>query len=149
MSSQTSDAWVVGMAGDKLFSANLTSLQLQIKTLLEECGGEHVTQLLDTLCRLNASEQQSVLKIFTNTVERLISGGLRLETRSDRERKEFEDQLFGDIADSIQLAIAQPPAGRLQVLDGGKCPPRRIGDGVLDLDKLRNARRLGHKYLQN
>jgi len=129
------------MSVDGLFSANLKSLNLQLKTLLEDCGGDDVQRLLDTLCRLNASEQEIVLKIFNNVLEKLASGKIRLETCADRDRKEFEEELFGDIAKSIQLAIALPLKSKLEVIDGGKSPPRKTAHTVLDLEKLRNERR--------
>ena len=149
MRAHTRDAWMGVMSADGLFSANLKSLNLQLKTLLEDCGGDNVQRLLDMLCRLNASEQEIVLKIFSNTLERLASGKIRLETCADRDRKEFEEELFGDIAKSIQLAIALPLESKLEVIDGGKSGARKMAHAVLDLEKLRNERKLRSKYLHN
>jgi hypothetical protein len=139
----------MGYSKDKPFSANLLSPQLQLRTLLEEPGGDGAVRLLDALCKVTPSEQKIILGIFTATIDRIVSGELRLENADDRQRKELEENLYGEIMNSIERAAAAPPKKRMEVLDGGKCPPRHFGGGVLDLDKLRKARKSGFKLLSN
>ena len=72
------------MSDDKeTFSANLMSLQLQLKTLLEEAGGDDVVSLLDALCRISGSEQKVALKAFVQIIDRINSGDLRLSSSKD------------------------------------------------------------------
>jgi DNA-binding PucR family transcriptional regulator len=148
MNRETRNTWMaeMGEAGDKLFSVNLMALQLQLKTLLEDSGGDHVVKLLDALCRMTHSEQQIVLELFTGIINRIASGELRLESDQDQRLKEFEEKLYGEIMGSLQAASTLPLRKRLEVVDGGKAPPFQHGSGILDLNRLRKARGLGQKY---
>jgi|GEM_PF-7106372 len=92
------------------FSSNFLSLQLQLKTILEEAGGDDLMPFLDTLSAMNQSEQRLALKLFKRTLDRFIGGSLRLETLGDLALKEFEDSLYSGLIDGITIA-QQPKRG--------------------------------------
>ena len=105
------------------FSANFFSLQLQLKTLLEDAGGDDALALLDTLTNLNKSEQKVALKLFSKVIQRVTSGPIRLETEGDLALKEFEDNLYEDLVAAIEEQtreerIATTP--KIEVLSGGR-----------------------------
>ena len=59
------DGFDMANSGDnKRFSANFLSLQLQLKTLLEEAGGDDLIPFLDALTGLTRSEQKIALKLL-------------------------------------------------------------------------------------
>ena len=126
---------------DGLFSANLFSLQLQIKTLLEGAGGDQALELLDTLCTLNKSEQRVALQVFQRCLARVAESEQNLCSTEDRALKEFEEQLYQDIAQAMhEGSIRERPvaARRFEVLDGGKGE----NEAPIDLEKARKTRRL-------
>lgn len=133
---------------DGSFSANLMSLQLQLKTLLDGTGGDAAIQMLDTLGSLNPSEQKIALGIFSRVLENIRSGAQRLETADDRVLKEFEEGLYRDILSSMREAANDSEPRRIEVIDGGKT--RRPADkSPIDLDQVRKNRRAKHKHLLN
>lgn len=86
------------------FSSNFLSLQLQLKTILEEAGGDDLMPFLDTLSSINKSEQRVALKLFKRTLDKFVGGSMRLETQGDLALKEFEDSLFSDLLEDISTA---------------------------------------------
>jgi len=129
------------------FSRSLFSLQLQIKTLLEEAGGDPAISLLDSLCKLNKSEQKIALGIFNRCIERISSGDTRLCTQQDKELKDFEDGLYRDILESIgNAALPIEKTHKFEVLDGGKLKAK--SETLIDLDEAR-AKRTGTKPFVN
>jgi hypothetical protein len=83
------------------FSSNFLSLQLQLKTILEEAGGDDLMPFLDTLSSMNKSEQMVALRLFKRTLDRFVGGSMRLETLGDLALKEFEDSLFSGLLDDV------------------------------------------------
>lgn len=83
------------------FSSNFLSLQLQLKTILEEAGGDDLMPFLDTLSSMNRSEQMVALRLFKRTLDRFVGGSMRLETLGDLALKEFEDSLFSGLLDDV------------------------------------------------
>jgi hypothetical protein len=132
------------------FAHALTSLQLQLKTLLEGAGGDDAVQFLDNLSTLNPSEQKLVLKIFSAALDEIKAGGDRLVTAEDQVLKDFEDGLYNDILSSMREAAngGSPTRRRIRVLEGGKGaePERKI---LIDLAEARKNRRLRPKDLLN
>ena len=100
-------------------SSSLLSLQLQLKTILEEAGGEHALTFLDLLADLNRSEQALVLRSFSRTLRRVMLGEVRLSTMEDARRKEFEDGLYNQIVEAFENENKTETTGGLRVLDGG------------------------------
>lgn len=117
-----------------IFSSNFYSLQLQLKTLMEDAGGDHAVQLLDTLSTLNGYEQKVALNIFSRVVNQIAEGDKRIVSEDDRERKEFEETLYQDIMNSMGEA-ARAPNLRLEVVNGSKADKR-----PLDLNLARKKR---------
>lgn len=109
---------------DSRFSKSLLSLQLQLKTLLEEVGGERAVELLDSLAKLNKSEQEVVLSIMVRTLSDILGGQVRLSTPSDEELEAFEQQLYSDLVQAMRDASEPEGSPKLSVLDGGKCTSR-------------------------
>ena len=129
------------------FSRNFFSLQLQLKTLMEEAGGDQVVGFLDTLCDLTASEQKVMLKIMTRVLERIAKGDQRLALDADRESAEFEENLVRDILAALRDAAKEPTRlGKLEVLPGGKA---RLPNTPLDFEKARRAKVAGLKPVVN
>jgi hypothetical protein len=130
------------------FSANLLSLQLQLKTLLEGAGGDSALQFLDTLSALNPSEQQLALRLFTTVIDSIRAGTQRLETAEDRVLKEFEENLYTDILASMREAANQSEPRKIEVIDGGKA--RQVpSNAPIDLAAARKNRRSRQKHLLN
>jgi len=125
------------------FSANFFSLQLQLKTLLEDCGGDGALQLLDSLADLNESEKPVVLGVFSRVLKRLLNGEKRITTSTDAERKEFEDGLYREIMAALHEATHPEGTGKLSVIRGGKPPPG--ANTPIDLGAARKARKPGTK----
>ena len=108
---------------DGKISSNLFSLQLQLKTILEEAGGDNALSFLDSLSHLNPSEQEVVLKMFTRLTDEIASGDKRLFTDGDLALKKFEEGLYREILDAMRDAAKRPSESmnrKLEVLDGGK-----------------------------
>jgi hypothetical protein len=137
---------------DGNISASLFSLQLQLKTLLEEAGGDDALELLDTLSTLNISEQKIALKLFNRVLAKLIASELRLTTAEDRVLKEFEDGLYRDILDTMREAAncseTPLPERRLEVLPGGKLEDR-VEKNPIDLNAARKSRKVQAKTVVN
>lgn len=126
---------------DKHFSANFFSLQLQLKSLLEDIGGEAAVSFLDKLSALNKSEQRIMVRIFETVVERVRSGAVRLETSEDAQLKNFEDNLYNDIVYQMQAAMVLPEPRRLEVVNGGKSPTKKDGKSPISLADRRRLRK--------
>lgn len=78
-------------------SLGLSSIQLQIKTLLEECGGEAAFEFLDILSELpGRHRQQQLLAMFSAIVERIVASKLPEEWDA-LFCHELEEDLFNDI----------------------------------------------------
>jgi len=149
------------------FSANLFSLQLQLKTLLEDAGGDHALALLDALCKLNRSEQEIVIRMLTKIVQKLIQSDVRFSCEEDRVLNEFEDALYQDIVGEMQRASTlesaqnlpfqrRPVTGteaRLAILKGGRnlssstemgpttVDPTAVDPGLIDFSQALQKRR--------
>ena len=130
------------------FSASLLSLQLQLKTLLEEAGGDHAVNFLNTVSSLNQSEQKVVLEVFTSIVNRIINGEQRLVTEGDLARKDFEDALYSDIIDAMRDAAHDASSKRLSVVAGGKEEKPRAR-APISLCQARKSRKSPDKLLVN
>lgn len=105
------------------FSKNLLSLKVQLQSLLDEAGGEHVIALLDSLCSLNGTEQKVALKVLKRVVDRLSLREGRLFTRNEKQMKELEDFLFNDIVREIEdnnEDSKNQKTGKLSLVPGGK-----------------------------
>ncbi len=106
------------------FTSNLLSLQLQLKSLLDDAGGEHVVALLDSLCTLTSAEQEVALKIMRVVVERLAKRDERLLSGKDEQMRELEEFLYNDIVNSFETHPARKNSkkstGKLAVVHGGK-----------------------------
>ena len=122
------------------FTKNLFGLQLQIKTLLEDAGGDEALELLDTLCQLNPSEQRVVLKVLNRLVGDILRQGPRFETEGDLALKKFEDDLYGDLLRAMQEEAYKTNRSKLQVVKGGKEEENSTGD-LIDLQKIRSIRK--------
>ncbi|MBN8549643.1 MAG: hypothetical protein J0M12_10040 [Deltaproteobacteria bacterium] len=133
---------------DGSFSANLLSLQLQLKTLLEGAGGDSAVQVLDLLSALNPSEQKIALRIFSRVLESVRAGEQRLVTAEDQVLKDFEEGLYRDILDSMREAANDNEPRKIEVIDGGKTR-RAASNGPIDLDEVRKSRRSKLKPLLN
>lgn len=109
------------------FSSALMSLQLQLKSLLDDAGGDHVVSLLDSLCTLTSAEQEIALKIMKVVVDRLSSRDERLLSAKDEHMKELEEFLYNDIVNSFESHASRKTAKKgtrkLAVVTGGKGTP--------------------------
>ena len=128
----------MGSSSDRPFSANLLALQLQLKTLLEESGGEAVVGLLDALCSLSGREQEIILKVFTSVIKKIAAGDVHLESAKDAELSQFENGLYLDLLQMLRQQQKQKGI-KLEVLSGGKDGQRGKGSVVVDLSKYRTA----------
>ncbi len=140
------------------FTANLFSLQIQLKSLFDDAGGESSVKLLDKLSRLSPTEQKLALALFQKVIERVLSGELRVQSQRDQFMKELEDTLYSDILDSMKEASGDIPLNRaprsrrsensrLAVVDGGKNGEAK--EKTIDLKKARDARKVAIKPLMN
>lgn len=130
------------------FTANLCSLQLQVATLFEGCGGEKTIKLLDGLSRLGSLEKDVVLDKFSAIIDQFVTGEDRFFTAEDIEKQEFEDNLYKEILSAMKTAARAGEEGdkRLEVLDGGKAKSKRA---PLDLAKARLAKKVSLKPIIN
>ena len=120
------------------FTKNLFSLQLQLRTMLEEAGGDEAMELLDTLCKLNKGEQRVILKVLNRLVDDVLNKGPRFETEGDLALKRFEDDLYGDLLRAMKDESSSVKRSKLHVVDGGK---RRVPKSVKELVDLQEFRR--------
>lgn len=135
--------------GKSRFSANFLSLQLQLKTLLEESGGDELIPFLDALSSLNRSEQKLLLKMLARTIEKVVATTPRFATSGDLALKNFEDSLYKDIADELDFGhIKDVRAKRIEVLDGGKeqIPTPKA---PIDLASARKRKKLSSESILN
>ncbi|MEZ4754732.1 MAG: hypothetical protein R3A13_10575 [Bdellovibrionota bacterium] len=123
------------------FTKNLFSLQLQLKTLLEDAGGDEALELLDTLCKLNPSEQNLVLKVMNRLVGDILNHGPRFETEGDLALKKFEDDLYGDLLRAMQQQSASEKRQKFEVVSGGKDTESTSTGDLIDLQRIRNLRK--------
>ena len=127
------------------FSTSFSSLQLQLRMLLEGSGGERTINFLDTLAQLGRDEQEFVLRAFSGVIDKIVSGEKRFFTSDDIAQKEMEDELYkeiiaamGDAAESKDLV-----GKRLEVLRGGK---RELNGGkskkrLIDFQEAKRSRK--------
>lgn len=138
---------------DGVVSASLMSLQLQLKSLLQEAGGDGALAFLDKLCMLNPSEQKIALALFSRIIERIATGDNRLLSSEDAALKNFEEDLFNDIVNAmdqaerapVRAALSGQVARRLEVLDGGRAPAaqNKLREPTpIDFNKARKSRKL-------
>lgn len=112
---------VMDNKSDAAFSASLLSLQLQLRTLFEDAGGDHVMELLDSLCKLNRAEQVKVLQSFSSVIGKILAGTVRLSSLEDKHLKDFEDNLYKQLLDAFDHQPAPlPEQPKLEVIPGGK-----------------------------
>ncbi|NDC36659.1 MAG: hypothetical protein EBZ48_01255 [Proteobacteria bacterium] len=131
------------------FSANFLSLQLQLKTLLEESGGDELMPFLDALSTLNRSEQKILLKLLARTIEKVVATTPRFETAGDLALKNFEDALYHDIANALDFGhLKEVPCKRIEVLEGGKEIPSNR-KAPIDLATARKRKRLSSASILN
>ena len=123
---------------DGPISLSLISLQAQVKTLLEEAGGNEVVELLDALCKIRPSEQKAVLKMFTRLIDKVANGDIRL-SEDQSELEAFEESLYQDLLVSIQSLDKEKSPLKLEVLEGGKSNDNT----VVNIADLRRARQAG------
>ncbi len=130
------------------FSASLLSLQLQLKTLLEEAGGEVAVQFLNAVSNLHQTEQNTVLPIFTSIVEKISKGEERFATDGDLARKQFEDGLYNDILSAMREATEATCVKKFTVVNGGKAQEvvRKV---PVNLNEVRKNRKGVHKPFLN
>lgn len=107
------------------FSKNLLSLQLQLRTLLEDVGGESVLPLLDAMATLRKAEQEILIRTFLMIVRRYSQGERLLESADEATLKKFEEDLYQDLTQALETA--RPSARHpLEVLSGGKTRRRVV-----------------------
>lgn len=131
------------------FTNNLVSLQLQLKSLFDDAGGEGSVHFLDALSQLSPTEQSLALQMFRKVIDRIKNGELRVSSRQEDFMKELEDTLYSDIVHSMKEASGDAPSTRrLEVLDGGR--KRRLpSKEPIDLKKARETRKSPGKPLIN
>lgn len=136
-------AYVMAKDFEGTFSTNLFSLQMQMRTLLEDSGGEEAISLLDKLAGLYDCEKKIVIKLFKRTLDKVMTGKERLPAETDEEKRRFEEGLYNDIVSAMR-AETRSVDGKLSVIDGGKAPaaPRK---GVINLSEIRRSRNGGPK----
>ena len=131
------------------FSANFLSLQLQLKTLLEESGGDELLPFLDALSSLNRSEQKLLLKMLARTIEKVVASTPRFATDGDLALKNFEDALYDDIAEALDCGhIKDVREKRIEVLEGGK-EKRPTRKSPIDLEAVRKRKKLSSESILN
>ena len=141
--------------GNNRFSSNFLSLQLQLKTLLEEAGGDELIPFLDALGSLHRSEQKIVLKMLARTIKKLIETTPRFPTDGDLALKQFEDTLYQDLVEAINCGDAAAASRkRIEVLPGGKhaenSDQAQAGESTLiDLAAARKKRKVRPESLFN
>jgi hypothetical protein len=144
--------WYMSKEFSGTFTANLFSLQMQLKSLFDEAGGESSIKLLDKLARLSPTEQKLALSLFQKVIERVLSGELRVASERDKFMKELEDTLYSDILDSMKEASGDipkaNPSRRLEVVDGGKARDEKA-EKTIDFKKARDARKIPVKPMLN
>lgn len=130
-------------------STSLSNLQLQLRMLLEGCGGDRAVNFLDTLSQLGKEEQEFVLQTFTAVIEKILSGEKRFFTSDDIAQKEMEDELYKDIIAAMGDAAASKDIGgkRLEVLRGGKAIVNRQKSDkrLIDFDKAKRSKKNSSK----
>lgn len=123
-------------------SFGLLSMQLQLQTLLEECGGEQAVEFLDTLSELPGKERQhQLLQVFGRATRRILESDLP-EQWDEAFCNELEEELFEDIMKLMKNG-EEEPARRFEVLNGGKDETNRAS--VVTIEELRKARQNGIK----
>ncbi len=139
--SEDNEQEIVTMEPRGQFAKILLSLELQLKTLLDDVGGSHAASFLDALAKLRRAEQTVILPVFRRALERLIAGSIRLDSKEDQSLRDFEEALYQDLVKAIQdKARPTAPTGRIvEVIDGGKAKAV-AGDAPIDLAEERRRR---------
>lgn len=123
------------------FSSSLLSIQLQLRTLLEDVGGEEAAALLDGLTKLSLGERKIAVSLFTSVVQRLsATEAPRLSAVAEQALKEFEENLYRDLLEALANNPQAPvnQESRLAVLNGGRGVSK---SPVIDLAHARKLRR--------
>ena len=132
---------------DGKFSSDFLSLQLQLKTLLEDVGGDDALRFLDCLSTLNPSERSLALKVFQSVIAKISNGTRRLETDGDKALKEFENNLYDDVLASMREAALAASSKRLEIVRGGKdITPR---NAPISIEVARKAKKNSQKPVIN
>jgi hypothetical protein len=129
------------------FSLGLKSLELQVGALLEGCGGEHASALLDALSDLSGPEQERTIGLFLKVISRLKASNVRLPEESDESLKDFEETLYNELVSSMSEAAngenitPVAPRRKFAVLDGGKdAQPKPQSKGTIDFNEARRRK---------
>jgi hypothetical protein len=120
-------------------SFGLVSLQLQIKMLLEDCGGSAACELLDLVSDIpQADVRAEMMQIFTSVVQRFIDEGYFPEALEHRMGQNIEEQLYRDILLMLHGKDIESKERPFALLKGGKANAKK--ETVVDLDSRRNRR---------
>ena len=101
-------------------SLNLFALQLQLKTVLEEAGGESAIRFLDLVAQLGKSEQEIIFGSFEKVLKRVIDGATRLRSPEDETSRQLEESLYSEILEAIEEKKQAAPFTQLSMVKGGK-----------------------------
>jgi len=110
-----------------VFSTGLTSLNLQIRGLFDGMGGDDCINLLDKLAELSPKEQAITLDIFSQIVNRLVAGGIRMEDACGTESQLFVDEICCDIVSSFSKASYKgfgDSINQVKKVKSGSQPPK-------------------------
>jgi len=134
-------------------SFGLLSLQLQIKTLLEDCGGVNAVELLDLMSDIPGAELRAgLMKSFIKVAKRLVEEGRFPESVEGRLAADLEEELYKDILAMLhdKEIEAKPEGDRtFEVLEGGKSSNKSLKPKaqVVDIEEMRRARQTAEKPL--
>jgi hypothetical protein len=119
-------------------SFGLVSLQLQIKMLLEDCGGSSACELLDLMSDIpGADVRAEIMQIFTGVVQRFIDEGYFPEALENRMGSKIEEQIYRDILLMLHGKDIESKDRPFALLKGGKSEKKET---VVDLESRRNRK---------
>lgn len=122
------------MSKKGLFSANLLSLELQLKSLFDEVGGVSAISFLDTISTLSQEEQKIVLERFKVVIEKITAQDIRVNSCTKEQLTELENSLYEDLVARFEHAKDPLNGPKLELLKGGK--PFSLSEPI-DLAKKR------------
>lgn len=117
-----------------LFSANLLSLELQLKSLFDEVGGTSLISLLDVIAELSHDEQKIILDRFRNVTEKFAKEGIRITSCTNRQLAEMEESLYEDLVSRFESAKETQTKSKLSIVPARK---NSINNDPIDLAKKR------------
>lgn len=121
------------------FSLGLRSLELQVKHLLEGCGGEKAERLLNLLSELDPKHTSDLLDSFISAAETArASEPTRAAVNDDM--TEFENGLFQALSSSLDVVPLKDSVRKLEVVSGGKSRQQNRSQ-LIDLSAARRSRR--------